>query len=261
MASFVGIAIWNSIEMVPLVFLTFTRYRTLYFWSLCVTVTGVLICSAAQIINIWVTNRSNLVPAALSCVGWIPMVTGQSLVLYSRLHLLYIELRTLRLVLIMIIFNAIVVHSAGFILTMGANSNSPDRYIYPYNIFEKVQVTIFFIQEIIISGLYLWKAKEFLGKYSSNLINSQDRSARTIREILTYLIVVNIIVVALDVTILVLEYLGLYLTQLTYKIFVYSVKVKCEVGILNRLIEFVKRSRRLDSNFQITRQMQRERRS
>lgn len=34
--------------------------------------------------------------------------------------------------------------------------------------------------------------------------------------------------------------MGLYFIQVAYKAFVYSVKLKCEVGILNRLVDFVK---------------------
>lgn len=41
-------------------------------------------------------------------------------------------------------------------------------------------------------------------------------------------------------TILVLEYMGLYFLQVSYKAFVYAVKLKCEVSILNRLANFVK---------------------
>lgn len=34
--------------------------------------------------------------------------------------------------------------------------------------------------------------------------------------------------------------MGLYFIQVSYKAFVYAVKLKCEVGILNRLVDFVK---------------------
>lgn len=34
--------------------------------------------------------------------------------------------------------------------------------------------------------------------------------------------------------------MGLYFIQVSYKAFVYAVKLKCEIGILNRLVDFVK---------------------
>jgi hypothetical protein len=54
-----------------------------------------------------------------------------------------------------------------------------------------------------------------------------------------HLILVNIVVIALDVTILALEYNGFYSIQTAYKGMVYSVKLKMEFSILNRLVEMV----------------------
>jgi hypothetical protein len=48
---------------------------------------------------------------------------------------------------------------------------------------------------------------------------------------------VNVIIVLLDMTILGLEYSGLYDIQTVYKGLVYSVKLKLEFSILNRLVE------------------------
>jgi hypothetical protein len=54
------------------------------------------------------------------------------------------------------------------------------------------------------------------------------------------LIYVNAIIVFLDLTILGLEYSGLYDIQTAYKGLVYSVKLKLEFSILNRLVELTK---------------------
>lgn len=43
------------------------------------------------------------------------------------------------------------------------------------------------------------------------------------------------------------QYSGLFLIQLGYKVFAYSVKLQCELVILNRLLEFANRTRRLDT--------------
>jgi hypothetical protein len=63
---------------------------------------------------------------------------------------------------------------------------------------------------------------------------------------MTHLIYVNVIIVVLDIAILGLEYSGLYDIQTVYKGFVYSVKLKFEFSILNRLIELT-RSLRLET--------------
>lgn len=45
---------------------------------------------------------------------------------------------------------------------------------------------------------------------------------------------------SVEITIVALEFAGLYFIQVSYKAFVYSAKLKCEIGILNRLVDFVK---------------------
>ncbi|KAL2175259.1 uncharacterized protein P884DRAFT_262401 [Thermothelomyces heterothallicus CBS 202.75] len=59
----------------------------------------------------------------------------------------------------------------------------------------------------------------------------------TRRRLMTHLVLVNVIIVVLDITILALEYAGLYAVQTAYKGFVYSIKLKIEFSILNRLVE------------------------
>jgi hypothetical protein len=54
---------------------------------------------------------------------------------------------------------------------------------------------------------------------------------------MTHLIYVNAIIVFLDLRILALEYSGLYDIQTAYRGLVYSVKLKLEFSILNRLVD------------------------
>lgn len=50
--------------------------------------------------------------------------------------------------------------------------------------------------------------------------------------------------------------MGLYVIQVSYKAFAYSVKLKCEIGILNRLVDFVKTTR--PTTFRLNSQVERE---
>ncbi|ORY67258.1 uncharacterized protein BCR38DRAFT_426504 [Pseudomassariella vexata] len=212
------------------------------------------------VVNDFELTQSHFVPALLTVCGWTPMVTGQSLVLYSRLHLLYIDSRILRFVLGIIVFNAITMHIP--ILVVASNSHNPGPFLVPYRIYKRIEVTVFFIQETVISSIYLWKSFGFL---SSHHFGSGDKepvssaSESEVKAIILHLIAVNFFVIALDITIIVLEYFDLYLIQTSYKSFVYSVKLKCEFGILNRLVHFVKRKRRAaDESSRITEQLERE---
>jgi hypothetical protein len=118
-------------------------------------------------------------------------------------------------------------------MVYGANSNNPTPFLLPYSIYEKVQVTIFFIQELTISGFYIGQ--------TYNLLRPEGNiRGKASRDIMIHLIYMNVIILFLDLTILALEYSGLYDIQTAYKGLVYSVKLKLEFSILNRLVDLVK---------------------
>ncbi|KAK4113141.1 hypothetical protein N656DRAFT_778675 [Canariomyces notabilis] len=134
----------------------------------------------------------------------------------------------------MIIINAIICHVPIAVLVYGANSPNPAPYVGPYSVYERVQVTLFFLQETIISALYI---RETVALMRARRRGGMGGKVGSTRWLMTHLIVVNIIIVVLDVTIIALEYAGLYDLQTSYKALVYSVKLKLEFSILNRLVE------------------------
>jgi len=134
----------------------------------------------------------------------------------------------------MIIIDAVICHIPIIVMVYGANSNHPDPFLLPYSIYEKVQVTIFFIQELIISGLYITQTIKVL-RPEGNI------RGKATRLVMVHLIWVNVLIVFLDVTILALEYSGLYDIQTAYKALVYSLKLKLEFSILNQLMGLMKK--------------------
>ena len=96
------------------------------------------------------------------------MVTGQSVVLYSRLHLVLYDKKLLRRILYMICINAVLLHIPTSVLNFGArgppnqNRASATNWSYGYSIMEKIQMTIFCIQEFIISGIYVRETMKVL---------------------------------------------------------------------------------------------------
>ncbi|WP_254516611.1 hypothetical protein, partial [Salmonella enterica] len=62
----------------------------------------------------------------------------------------------------MIIANAICLHPPIIVLVYGVNSSNPGPFQFPYSIFEKIQLTVFFVQEITISALYVWETTKRL---------------------------------------------------------------------------------------------------
>jgi hypothetical protein len=133
----------------------------------------------------------------------------------------------------MIVTNAIICFPPIIAMKYGASSDNPGPWLRPFTIYEKIQVTIFFLQECVISGFYIVQIVKLLK--TSIEIHTRDSS----RKLMIHLILVNIAVIVLDIGILGLEYANRYDVQTSYKSFAYSVKLKLEFTLLNRLVELV----------------------
>lgn len=146
---FTSIALYNVVELSCIILTTFKKRSGLYFVSFCVATWGIPPYSIGfLILGIHQPEgRAIYGFVTMIIVGWVCTVTGQSVVLYSRLHLIDRDSRHLRWVLAMIITNGVVLHSVTAVMTFGSNSlEDPARFYEPYSIVEKVQVTVFFVQ-------------------------------------------------------------------------------------------------------------------
>lgn len=85
---------------------------------------------------------------------------------------------------------------------------------------------------------------------SGGLSNSPQKNSR---KVLLHLLVVSIAVIALDITVIALEFSGFHLIQISYKELAYSIKLKLEISVLSRLVKFVQ-SRPIGSSGRITTQ-------
>lgn len=232
---FLAIALYNVIELSILIFTSFRNRHGLYFWSFCVATFGIVPYSLGFLLKGLGINTQDavFVYVTMIVIGWSCLVTGQSVVLYSRLHLVDRNPTRLRCVLVMIIANGIMCHITIAVLIFGSNSSASDRFLLAYSIAEKVQVSVFFVQECIISGLYIAATIRFFR-------HSTFHPTSTRRRTLYHLIGINVIVILLDITILGLEYTGLYEVQTAYKAFVYTIKLKLEFGVLNKLMDLTR---------------------
>ncbi|EPS32130.1 hypothetical protein POX_d05693 [Penicillium oxalicum] len=232
-----SLAIYNSIELVLLILCTFRHYRGLYFWSLLLSgLLGVV----PQAVS-FILKDLNLAPLtfslSLSTVGWYFMVTGQAVVLYSRLGLLVNDPRVLRRVLIMIITNAIILHVPTTILTYGSNFSKSNTAVWSkaYGIMERIELVGFSVQEMIISYLYVVQVIRNL-----RLVPLNSRIHRVHRKTLHYVLAINVFLILLDVVLLIMEFTNRYTIQTALKSLVYSIKLKLEFAVLNRLICLVR---------------------
>ncbi|KAF3491590.1 uncharacterized protein GIQ15_01107 [Arthroderma uncinatum] len=229
-ATFIGISWYNALELCVLVFVTFSHYRGLYFWSLLISATvGVIPYALGFLLKLFHLMDTVWLSLVFLTIGWWTMVTGQSFVLYSRLHLVIRDQKILRRVLWMIICNIFILHLPTTILTFGSNSSHQLRFVPAYKIMEKIQMTGFFIQEVILSTLYIRETTKMLRiapKHGS-------------RKIMYQLLGINLIFIVMDLALLSTAYANLYVIETTIKAMIYSVKLKLEFAVLGKLVHLV----------------------
>lgn len=227
-AAFTAVAWYNVMELNIQVFLTFKRHRGLYFWSLLISSYGCMLHALGFLLKFFAltSTRYIYVSVTIITIGWYCMVTGQAVVLYSRLHLVVREQKVLRGILTMIIVDAIIFHIPTTVLTYGCNSSDYERYLPIFSRYERIQMTAFCIQEFIISGVYV---------YSTIKLLRPVYHGRT-RKVMMQLIWINSIIIAMDVVLLGMEYSYFYEIEATLKAMVYSIKLKLEFAVLNQLM-------------------------
>ncbi|KAJ5895313.1 hypothetical protein N7495_007004 [Penicillium taxi] len=225
-ATFVGVAWYNVIELIVLIFLTFKRYDGPYFWSLLIASIGILPYSVGYLIKFFALTSTPWLPVTLLTVGWWAMVTGQSFVLYSRLHLVIENMRVLHMVKYMIVTNVFILHIPTTALTYVANVSNSSASVAGYDIMEKIQLAGFCVQEVIISVLYMWETNRML----------QLNPDRGSRQLILQLLAVNMSCVMMDIALMVIEFMNFYIYQTTLKATLYSVKLKLEIAVLGKLV-------------------------
>lgn len=223
-----ALASYNAFELILLILTTFHAYHGLYFWSMITATCGIFPYVVGM--QIMYFDPSSKLPALIiNNIGWIIMVTAQSVVLYSRLGIVLGNQNSRILVFTkwMIIVDSIIFYTLATTIVFGMHYSSDQNFVKGYIYIERLQMTGFCIQEFIISGLYIWKTLDIL----------QAGEKKQAHRTLWQLFIVNIVIVALDVALLVLEYLSLASIQIAFKALAYAVKLKMEFAILSKLVE------------------------
>lgn len=236
----ISIALYNALELSVLIPLSFKTYRSLYFWALLISTTVGLIPTSLgtsfqyfNIVPLWLS-------LLLSNIGFICMVPTQSVVLYSRLHLISQNFRLLRIIKWMIIIDSIILLIPTVTMNFGSEYFPRSAWVHGFSIVERAQITWFSVQEILISSVYIWETVRMIK------ISPEEDKKR--HKILLELIGINIIAILMDLSLLILEFLGYYFTQIILKALVYSIKLKMEFAVLGMLLSIVRsHSRELTS--------------
>ncbi|KAH6986763.1 hypothetical protein EDB80DRAFT_182800 [Ilyonectria destructans] len=231
-AGFFAIAIYNTIELLVWIFSMFKHRSGLYFWSMLVATIGIPVHAIAVLLR-YFSIAPNLPMCVILIIGRWAMVTGQSVVLYSRLHLVVCDVRKIKWILVMIITSFCILQMPVSVLFFGSNSGHPEPFISAFDIYGKVQLAGFTVQEGIISGLYIYEAAHSLRPIMA--VKGAEG-----QNIIRHLVVLFIIVVILDSSLMATEFANNFPVQTTYKPFVYSIKLKIEFITLNKLLAFTR---------------------
>jgi hypothetical protein len=74
------------------------------------------------------------------------------------------------------------------------------------------------------------------------LIRTSPEGDKRRIKILYELVAINLAAIIMDISLLILEYVGLYFTQVILKAMVYSIKLKLEFAVLGMLISIASRT-------------------
>jgi hypothetical protein len=206
--SFLAIAWYNVLELSVLIQMFFKRHNGFYYYSLLVATWGIFFHGLGMFFKFYKITDNNALNTVITYTGWIMMVTGQSIVLYSRLHLV-VHADWKRWILVMIIVNAVVLHSTTGVLTFLTNlARDPQPWKGPYSIVERIQVSIFFVQEVILSAIYIWKTTVMLRTEGPLFNSSENVRGKRSRQVLLHTIGINILIICLEITLIALEFSG-----------------------------------------------------
>lgn len=225
----IALAWCNAIDLIVLCLNTFKRYEGSYFWSLFVSSIAIIPFGLGYILRLFsITFTRGFLELAIVDLGWSAMVTGHSLVLWSRLHLVLHNERALKALLYLIVADGVLLHSACSAMEI-ANNALPDsrRVKIGFGVIERIQLVWFCLQELLLSAIYIRETSRLLRLDHSGIS----------RNVLTQLLGVNVVIIVLDLSVVGVQYAGFFTFQVTLKALVYSIKLKLEYVILGRLVD------------------------
>ncbi|ORY45517.1 hypothetical protein BCR33DRAFT_849789 [Rhizoclosmatium globosum] len=204
-----AIAVYNALEIFLIVLNRFKRRDSLYFWSLVATSLGIILFAIGflDLFFDWYLSGVKIL-SHLSILTVTPPDPPRPQQ-HSNSNPLFI------------IYNILFSHFPTTVFTFGANVIKTPFWKQGYDIIEKVQMTMFCIQEVSLGIIYLIYIRVRLGDETADVVQ--------------HTLIANFVVLILDISMLVTEYVGLYVYQIMLKVLVYSIKLKFEFYILTVL--------------------------
>ena len=167
-ASFIGITIYLVLETNVLIFRHFKKRQGFYFWCLLITSWGTVLHTLGYLLQWWVPSSPWIWDVFCIETGWSMMVTGQSLVLYKRLHLVIRDPNTLRACLVLIVTTFAVIEIPAWVT---AWVSSDPKYTVTWSprdsIMDRILQVVFPLQESVLCVLYIWGSSSAISPHTN----------------------------------------------------------------------------------------------
>lgn len=137
------LAVYNACELLLMIAARFKDWRSLLFISLVIATFGVLPYFLGFLLE-YFEGAPYWLSMTLSTIGWVLLITGQAVVLYSRLGLIVSNARILKAVKWMIIVDAIIFHTSTTVVQYGkvyAHGGHAHAFARALFYIEKIQMT------------------------------------------------------------------------------------------------------------------------
>ncbi|KAL8393751.1 hypothetical protein RB595_003482 [Gaeumannomyces hyphopodioides] len=228
MAGFLSVSLWNTLQTTIFIFQFFKRFSGLYFWSISAANFGIPLRQVTALLRFF-GLAPNLAMLPISSVGFWMMVTGQSVVLYSRLSLIVGAPETIRWVALVVAATFLLVEVPTSAVLLASNMPHGAALVPVFTAMENVQTGLLTLQETTISALYVVAARRALRPMEAI-------KGRRVRSTLRQLAGLFALTVVLDLSLMGLQYSGRqFAVMTTYKGVVYSIKLQVEAVVLNNL--------------------------
>jgi hypothetical protein len=163
------------------------------------TTLGMILFVARIVVKTYTEFQNLAFSTTFGNFGWAVMVTGSSLILYSRLHLILLSPKILRVILLVILTNAILFQTPDIIMAYLADKVRPAVYDEFDRIFTYFDI-VFAIQEIFLSSLYIYSFFRFARQGSLRL-------TKDAKGMVYFLVMLEGVVIVFDVLLNLLVYL------------------------------------------------------
>lgn len=110
--AFGAVALWSTLTLTIRLLTTLKKWSGIYFFSILTTTWGLTTRQIGNFVQFYAPSCPWQIGFVMQQLGWVGMITGFSMVLYSRLSIILLNWKACRSVLGMIMFNGIVWHTA-----------------------------------------------------------------------------------------------------------------------------------------------------